>query len=305
VTADAPTPLEEPLSPPTTYIDSAALARFRDLITAHPTWRAIGGDLLRYSVVIDANIAIADLLHKHKFPRRQTAIEETIKAGVLCVHAPRWLDKEIMNSAIPAVSLRRKIPEQELRELWIKYREQLVWEESFSTPEQFAQTSGNPKDMPYVALQAVVSAAGVLTKDRGIAALGGKPLNLDFVFSIQQYARASTVYVGIRFGGTIVGWLSVAALVEGIRGLASVVGRLPPWAKVSLLVGALTIVLHPRLRERVLDMLRGTGATAELIWPEFQRLMVLMQEKQEEADAARENAALLLRGSFASARQSL
>lgn len=276
------------------HIDSVALARFRELVAAHPTWRSIAGDLLQYAVVVDANIAIGDLLHKHKFPQRQAAIEETIRAGALRVHAPRWLDEEMKNSAIPAVAARRKISEPALQELWIGYREQLVWDERFNSPEEFSGTSDNPKDMPYVALQSVVSAAGVLTKDHGIAALGGKPLALDFVFCVREYARATTVCVGIRLGGTIIGWLSVAALLECIRGLASVAGRLPPWAKAILVVGAFAVVLHPRLRERVLNLLRGTGAAVEAIWPQLQRMIVLAQEKQQEAAAAEKGAALLL-----------
>jgi hypothetical protein len=50
-------------------------------------------------------------------------------------------------------------------------------------PQKRSQQQDNPKDMPHVALQAVASADGVRTRDGGIAPLGGKPPDLDFVFA--------------------------------------------------------------------------------------------------------------------------
>jgi hypothetical protein len=189
----------------------------------------------------------------------------------------------------------RGIPENELQELWAKYRVQLIWDESLNTPEAFKESS-NPKDMPYVALQCTVAAAGILTNDKGMERLGGKPLRLDFVLAIREYARATAFCVGVRFGGTMIGWISVAALVEGIRALSSLVTRLPPWGKALCLVGVLVVVLHPKLRARVLDLLGDAWSAAELAAPELQRLIVAMQEKQQEAEVARQKSVLLVGG---------
>lgn len=285
-------------SVPTTapYVDSTALATFRELSAAQPAFAALGGNLLQYAVVIDANFAISDLLHKHRNPDRPlTALEEAAASSVLRIHAPRWLDAEMTGSAIPQVARAHAIPENALQDLWVKYRGQLIWDESLKTPEAFEE-SNNPKDMPYVALQCAVAAAGILTKDKGMERLGGKPLRLDFVLAIREYARATAFCVGVRFGGTMIGWVSIAALVEGIRGLALLVTKLPPWGKALCLVGVLVVVLHPKLRARVLDLLGDAWSAAEFAAPELQRLIVTMQEKQQEADAAQEKSVLLLAG---------
>jgi hypothetical protein len=252
--------------------------------------------VLQYAVVIDANFAIGDLLHKHRNPdRARTAAEEVIASSVLRIHAPRWLDAEMTGSAIPQVARDRGIPENELQELWAKYRVHLIWDESLNTPEAFKESS-NPKDMPYVVLQYAVAAAGILTNDKGMARLGGKPLRLDFVLAMREYARATAFCVGVRFGGAMIGWVSIAALVDGIRGLALLVTKLPPWGRALCLVAVLVVVLHPKLRARVLDLLSDAWSAAELAAPELQKLIVTMQEKQHEAEVAREKSVLLLGG---------
>jgi hypothetical protein len=281
-------------APATPYFDSAALSSLRELTAALPAFAALGSNLLQYAVVIDANFAISDLLHKHRNPDRpRTAAEEALASSVLRIHAPRWLDEEMTGSAIPQVARAHGIPERELQELWITYRAPLIWDESLKTSDAFAHSS-NPKDMPYVALQCAVAAAGILTNDKGIERLGGKPLRLDFVLAIRDYARATAFCVGVRFGGTMIGWISVTALVEGIRGLAALVTKVPPWAKALCVVGVLVVVLYPKLRARVLDLLGEAWSAAELAAPELQRLIVTMQDKQQEAEAARQKSALLL-----------
>lgn len=274
------------IAPATPYFDSAALASLRELSAVQPAFAALGSNLLQYAVVIDANFAISDLLHKHRNPNRpRTAVEEALASSVLRIHAPRWLDAEMTGSAIPQVARAQGIPENELQELWVKYRVQLLWDDSLKTPEAFEHSS-NPKDMPYVALQCAVSAAGILTNDKGIEGLGGRPLRLDFVLAIREYARATAFCVGVRFGGTMIGWVSIAALVT----------TLPPWGKALCLVSVLVVVLHPKLRARVLDLLGDAWSAAELAAPELQRLIVTMQEKQQEAEAARRKSVLLLAG---------
>ena len=277
------------------YLDSAMLSNLRSLISAQPALQAAGGDLLHYTVIIDANFVVSDLLRKHKRPELgRTAVEELVESSVLDVYAPRWLDLEMTESTIPQVAKAQDIPEDELQARWLEYREQLVWDDSVGGPEEFDDSS-NADDMPYVALQDAISAAGILTKDKGVSKIGGNVLTLAFVLTVRTYARASVYSVGIRVGGTLVGWISVSALIEGVRGMASLVSRMPPWAKAGCLVGLLVVALHPELRVRVLSLLEKAYDAAKPVWPEVMRLMVLMQEKQEEADQARLEAELLVR----------
>ena len=85
------------------YIDSASLSDLRGLLHIYPQLQQIAGAIAEFRVVLDANLAVRDLLHKHNNPHiEQTALEECIKSSVMQVCAPAWLDQEMTKSAIPA-----------------------------------------------------------------------------------------------------------------------------------------------------------------------------------------------------------
>ena len=55
-----------------------------------------------FDIVLDANIAIGDLLYKHRNPHlKQTALQEIVKSGVVRLYAPSWLEAEMLSSTIP------------------------------------------------------------------------------------------------------------------------------------------------------------------------------------------------------------
>lgn len=152
----------------------------------------------------------------------------------------------------------------------------------------------NADDMPYVALQSRISGVGILSRDKDIARLGGKPLALDFVLSVRSYARATSYAVGIRAAGTIVGWISVAALCEVVKGITAMVTKLPDWAKVGLLIGVIAIVLHPGSKKRVTALLADHKNGLSEFWQKIEKMMVLAAKKQAEAVAANEKIEMLL-----------
>lgn len=66
------------------YVDSASLKEIRNLLAFQPALQRTLGIPARLNVVLDANLAIADLLHKLKaHGLRQTAIEKCARAGTL------------------------------------------------------------------------------------------------------------------------------------------------------------------------------------------------------------------------------
>ena len=74
---------------PANYLDSAILSSLRQLIDLHPALEQATGQLPRFDIVLDANIAIGDLLHKHQNPHlEQTALQEVVKSGVVRLWDP-------------------------------------------------------------------------------------------------------------------------------------------------------------------------------------------------------------------------
>lgn len=269
------------------YIDSASLAELRSFLEIYPQFRQITGPIAEFRVVLDANAAVSDLLHKHRHPHiAQTALEECVKSSVMRVYAPAWLDREMTGSTIPQVARRHGIAEAPLQELWVEYRKQLVWDERFPGPDEFPEADGDIKDLPYVALQEIVSAAGVLSYDKDIEKLGGKRLTLHFVLSVRTYARAASYSVTIYAGGTFVSGMTLGALYTIIRGLCSLVSRLPDGVKLPLLVAATAAVLHPAFRQKLFEYLQTSGAMAAALWPEIEKILERASEKQQEADRA-------------------
>ena len=151
------------------YLDSEILASLRLFLNFYPELEKIIGPIAQYKIVIDANIAIRDLIHKYKNPHlKQTAIEEISRSSAIELYAPTWLDIEMVESAIPQVSKRHDIPESELQELWAEYKKQIKWDVTFSVPDNFDPHDGDAKDVPYVALQESIAAVAILSDDKDI-----------------------------------------------------------------------------------------------------------------------------------------
>jgi predicted nucleic acid-binding protein len=267
----------------TPYLDSEHLASLRQLLEIYPALQNLAGRLAQYTLVIDANIAVQDLIHKYRHPHiRQTAIEETVKSSAIRLCAPTWLDREMVGSTIPQVSKKRGIPEATLLEMWAAYKAQIIWDDRYAEPVD-GPINGDAKDVPYVALQETLCAAAILSRDKDIDQLGGNKVGLEFVLSVRSYARAATVVVGIRVGGTLVSSLSFGLLIELVKGLGRLVANMPDWVKFALLSLTVFVAVHPPARERVLGFLTTLGGELTALWPEVEKLIALATVKDQEA----------------------
>ncbi len=273
------------------YLDSEILADLRQLIKAYPAFERTVGKIAQFKIVIDANVAIADLLLKHKYPeRRQTAIEETVKSSALSLHAPRWLDTEMVESTIPKVAKKKKIPEPVLLALWSDYKQQIVFDETLSMPEENLPDGLDAKDVPYVSLQKSIEAVAVLSRDVDLEALGGKTVKLQFVLSLREYARSATRAISLKVGGTFVAAISIGALVELVKGVGAALSRMPDLMKIMLIAAAVTVIAHPRSRQKLMAGLQGVGEFLVEAWPLVEELIDHATESQKRADGALENA---------------
>ena len=228
-------------------IDSKVLARVRTLTASSSPWAKSFKSVAQFRLVIDANFAISDLMHKYRKPEDATAVEEMIRAAIFVVVAPRWLETEMIKSAIPQTAKKRNIPEPALMALWAEYEKNIVWDDACREPP-VAADGVDPKDVPYVMTQVSQSASGVLSNDAHISRLGGTKLNLDFVLSVRRYARHMAVSVSVRFSGIALGMFTIGALIEGVKLVAAAFSKLPPVVQVIVVLVIAGLLSDPRSR---------------------------------------------------------
>lgn len=232
---------------------SSLLAQVRELERGNSILADAIGEVAQFRLVIDANIVVSELLHRIRYPERQTAVEELIQSTVFVVVAPTWLETELKTSALPQTAARRGVPLESLEAQWAEYRKLLIWDATIPEADLSDTTVLDPKDLPYVVAQLRHDACGVLSKDPHVAKMGGTQLSFDFILSARTYARTVVISVGIRVSGRMLGMLAAGALVEGVKGSAKLISKLPPRVQVALAAAAIVAMLHPKSRAWMLE----------------------------------------------------
>lgn len=229
-------------------LDTAQIGPLRRLLEQLSPLQSLAADLVRFRVVVDANSVVQNLLYRVRYPERgPTALEEMVKATVIEVFAPRWLDRE-MASAIPQAAAKSSVSESLLWVRWLEFRALLKWDESLPHPGEDSLGCCDPKDYPYVMLEQKLGADGILSKDHHIAQMGGHLLTLDFVLSARSYARAAVISVNLRVLGVLVPTIALMAVVELLRRTARAFAALPSEVRAVVLIGASIALLHPGCR---------------------------------------------------------
>lgn len=270
-------------------VDTSALAIFRELATKNRQLAEVIGKILQCRIIVDANVVISDLRQKILFPERgNTALEEMMASSVLIVIAPRWLEAD-MNSAIPQYAESSGLSAVLLRHHWEKYKEQLVWDETYSRPVDTPLTHIDPKDAPYIFTQWLHNAIGVLSKDKHIEQMGGNRLTLDFVFSVRSYARAKVIAVTIKVGGTVIGAVAIAVIFELIKALIHGIKKVPPGVWLVLILVAVILIANPEARKWIREKVTLFKKSLE---PIFAGIAFAIQQgasitQQKEAEAAK------------------
>src|ERR1700722_13032434 len=222
----------------TARFDTSQIGRLRELLKKLAARNVFIGGIVQFSVVVDVNMVIPDLVYRVRYPDRgATALEELIRSTVVVAHAPRWLDVE-MASAIEQTSIQYKVPTEELRKRWKEFRALLIWDETLREPGEGGSECCDRKDLPYVLLERKIGADGILSRDRHISKLGGHPLTVDFVLSTRGYARAVVKSITLRVGGIVVPLASLIILAGVLRSIGKGIAALPPPIKALLLASA-------------------------------------------------------------------
>jgi putative PIN family toxin of toxin-antitoxin system len=230
------------------------------------------GTLAQFNVVVDTNIILGDLIWlvgKRKNPDATTELMECIRAGTIVAYVTRSILAEV-NEHITTIATTQSLSEATLRTEWKAYRKLL----KVRTPRKALvaryENGQDPDDAPTIALEKMLKAVGILSKDSDLVAMGGIVIELDFTKQARDYSRKTAIAATIRVSAgvvTVVGWGAINIAFESIRGAATLFGRLPPAVQVLILIAALAIGSNRSLQERVATMIQQTNASFLDHWP--------------------------------------
>lgn len=234
--------------------------------------KGVLGPLAQFVVVVDANVILKDLIWlvgKRRNPEAMTALMECVKAGTIVAYVTRSVLAEV-DEHITTIAAARNLSEEALRAEWKSYRK-LV---KVKTPRKALvaryQNGQDPDDAPTIALQKMLRADGILSKDSDLVAMGGLVIELDFTNQAREYSRKTAVAATIRVSGgmvLIVSWGVIAVALKSMTAIAESFRRLPPAAQVFVFIAVLAIGSNRRARERATTMIRQANASIRNHWP--------------------------------------
>jgi predicted nucleic acid-binding protein len=248
--------------------------------------------MYRVSLVIDANVVLADLrwLAKRKNPRARTNLQEVLAAGTVVAYAPPQLETEIRRH-MPRVASEAKLNVEQLEAEWEIYRKTIL----FRTPAEGARPERvqDPDDLPYLYLRMQLDAEAIYTDDTDLEPMGAPVIGKDIVVALRDYSRAASVEMSIKMGGTVVfvaGTGAMGVIWKLLKQLGESFSRLPRGFQLVLAGAVLVMLAHPQgrmmLRNLVLAVPTHAGAVLKLLLPLLDETMVKVDRAKGSAEAA-------------------
>ena len=237
--------------------DTGSLDFLRHMLERMPMLKLAAGEIPRFRIVIDANEVVSALLYRLQHPERgRPLLDELIRASLLEVHAPRWLEVEL-KSVIPKVAAELGLAAAALWKEFEDYRPKFHWDEALCAPG--ANGSCDPKDEPYVFLAEKIGAVGIYSNDSHISKLGGHRLDRGFIIATRDYARSAAKSIGSRVSGLMIPTAAFMAAIGIVVVVAKGITRMPPGVRVALFGGLALALAVPRSRQWLADK-------ADLLW---------------------------------------
>ncbi|MEQ5815320.1 hypothetical protein J3362_07385 [Marinobacter sp. NFXS11] len=274
----------------------------KDLRSLIDSWRGFNGMIqgaATFSIVIDTNVVIGDLLWlvvKRRNPEARTELMEIIDAGTAVVYVPPRLLEEVQEQ-IPLIAAEKGLDREKLFAEWENYRTNLEVIDPGQDSINAHANGVDPDDADFVALEQAISAAGIFSKDKHITMMGGNQISIETIASLRGYSRAMAIELTVKVNGlvlTLVGMAAIRSLFFGCRALIESLNRAPEWVKFALVVGGVFAASHQGAREYLmrqfkvaLDGIRGVSPN---VIEELAAAMALMQDQQNLAKAHLERA---------------
>jgi type III secretory pathway component EscS len=109
----------------------------------------------------------------------------------------------------------------------------------------------------------------------------------------RDYARASAVRLTLSIGTTfsaMIGFGALIGFVQACRACLRTVGQLPTAVKLLIAVGALLVIIHPKLRAKVAEFLQSVARQFDELKPALGDVLSKLLSELAEADTRTKNA---------------
>jgi len=254
-------------------IKSDSLASLRSLFEAYPQL-AIFNQIFQLTVIVDANVIIADLIWLTKTRRKpgaRTELQEVIAAETLIAIAPQWLEEEILEN-IPRISNKENIPEPKLYTIWQEYRKLIRFESNEEYSYPLPDEVQDPDDLAYLVLQQKTGHP-IYSKDSDLKNMGASLLPANVIMTLKDYSRSEAVeltFIMGYFGAFTMGIEIFKLAWNAIKSLFSAFATLPNWAKYLVAALLLITIIHPKTRDWFIQFIRDSS---KQLSPAFKKLV--------------------------------
>lgn len=216
---------------------------------------------VQFRLVVDTNVILGDILWLVAERRNLTAktdLMEGIEAHTIDVYAPPTLFDEV-EEKIPLIAADKNLDVTLMYAEWAIYKTKLKRAEPDADKVSVLKNGVDPDDADFIALAQTIAAAGVVSKDKHIAMMGGNSISIECVTHLRNYSRDTAIELNIKVNGvlfSVIGIVAIRALFAGFSSLIDGINKAPDWVRFALLAGGLFIALHPGARASVVDFLK-------------------------------------------------
>lgn len=242
-------------------VRSDKLKELRDLVRSWKSFQNALGEAAQFRLVVDTNIVLGDILWlaiERKNEKARTDFMEVIEAETIDVYAPPSLLEEV-EEKIPLLAAEKGADKNKMYAEWSRYKARIRIIEPDSEKVNILKNGVDPDDASFVALAQTIAAAGVISKDRHIAMMGGNQISIECITHLRNYSRATAIELNIKVNGVqfaAIGFAAARGLFVGIKSLIDGISKAPSWVKVGLVAGGLLIAIHPQTRASINRVLR-------------------------------------------------
>ncbi|TAL53820.1 PIN domain-containing protein [Pandoraea sp.] len=242
-------------------VPSDKLRDLRKVIQNLKDFREFFGANVQFPLVVDSNIVLGDILWlvaERRDVAARTNLMEIIDAETIELYAPPRLVCEV-EEKIPLLAEQRGLDINEMNEHWQTYKSKIKIVQPDDESVRLLRSGVDPDDADFVALEKEIPAAGTITKDKHIRAMGGNQISINCIVHLRNYSRATVIELNIKVNGFWLAVLSMSAmrgLYLAVKALAGRIKGAPDWFKVALLGGGVLMVCHPGARAKVANSLQ-------------------------------------------------
>jgi hypothetical protein len=214
-------------------------------------------DFVKFRIVLDASAAqehLRWLLGKRTNPSATTSIHEAIVSGVVIAFAPSYIESEILEHE-EEIATDTGTVAAEVRRLWLVMRESLQLYPMDAVPNEVRQLV-DQDDEPYRIVRQKIGARAILTRDPHFKEMGEPVVMEQIDVILRDYARASTVKIGVVLGSGVtfaISFQMVPVLFRMLTGAARWMRRQSPTTQIAIICGALILAIHPKFRAKLVS----------------------------------------------------